>query len=91
MRGNPHVRFGPEAAGKGPAPRRHLAGDPAVERPVVAQANLDVNSRLVRGQVQAVTAREAIDRLEGAAAAPAGTDCRTQGGAARPAICERSP
>ena len=26
MRGNPHVRFGPEAAGKGPAPCRHLAG-----------------------------------------------------------------
>ena len=26
MRGNPHVRFGPGAAGKGPAPCRHLAG-----------------------------------------------------------------
>ena len=26
MRGNPHVRFGPEAAGKGPAACRHLAG-----------------------------------------------------------------
>src|ERR1700752_1217088 len=39
-------------------------GDPAVVRRVVAQANLDVNGRLVRAQVEAVTAREAIDRLE---------------------------
>jgi ribosome-associated translation inhibitor RaiA len=38
--------------------------DPAVARPVVAQANLDVNGRLVRAQVEDVTAREAIDRLE---------------------------
>ncbi len=38
--------------------------DPAVERPVVAQANLDVEGRLVRAQVQGATAREAIDRLE---------------------------
>jgi hypothetical protein len=38
--------------------------DPAVERPVVAQANLDVDGRLVRAQVEGVTAREAIDRLE---------------------------
>ena len=38
--------------------------DPAVERPVVAQANLDVDGRLVRVQVEGVTAREAIDRLE---------------------------
>lgn len=33
MRGNPHVRFGPEAAGKGPAPCRHLTGVlPVLER-----------------------------------------------------------
>ena len=38
--------------------------DPAVERPVLAQANLDVDGRLVRAQVQGVTAREAIDQLE---------------------------
>ena len=38
--------------------------DPAVERPVVAQANLDVDGRLVRVQVEGATAREAIDRLE---------------------------
>jgi hypothetical protein len=38
--------------------------DPAVERPVVAQANLDVNGRLVRAQVEGFTAREAVDRLE---------------------------
>ena len=38
--------------------------DPAVERPVTAQANLDVDGRLVRAQVQGATAREAIDRLE---------------------------
>lgn len=38
--------------------------DPAVESPVVAQANFDVNGRLVRAQVEAATAREAIDLLE---------------------------
>ena len=38
--------------------------DPAVERPVVAQANLDVNGRLIRAQVEGATAREAIDRLD---------------------------
>ncbi|MGB8388815.1 ribosome hibernation promotion factor [Mycobacterium sp.] len=38
--------------------------DPAVARRVLAQANLDVNGRLVRAQVEGVTAREAIDRLE---------------------------
>jgi len=38
--------------------------DPAVERAVVAQANLDVDGRLIRAQVQGVTAREAVDRLE---------------------------
>jgi ribosome-associated translation inhibitor RaiA len=39
-------------------------GDPAVARRVVAQANLDVNGRLIRAQVEGVTAQEAIDRLE---------------------------
>lgn len=39
-------------------------GDPAVARRVIAQANLDVNGRLVRAQVEGTTAREAIDRLE---------------------------
>jgi ribosome-associated translation inhibitor RaiA len=39
-------------------------GDPAVARRVIAQANLDVNGRLVRAQVEGATAREAIDRLE---------------------------
>lgn len=39
-------------------------GDPAVARRVIAQANLDVNGRLIRAQVEGVTAREAIDRLE---------------------------
>ncbi len=39
-------------------------GDPAVARRVVAQANLDVNGRFVRAQVEGVTEREAIDRLE---------------------------
>jgi ribosome-associated translation inhibitor RaiA len=38
--------------------------DTAVERPVLAQANLDVDGRLVRAQVQGVTAREAVDQLE---------------------------
>lgn len=38
--------------------------DPAVDHPVVAQANLDVNGRIVRAHVQGETAREAVDRLE---------------------------
>lgn len=38
--------------------------DPAVSRPVVAQAKLDVNGRLVRAQVAGPSAREAIDQLE---------------------------
>lgn len=38
--------------------------DPAVPRPVVAQANLDVDGRLVRAQVQGATSREAVDALE---------------------------
>lgn len=41
--------------------RRH---DPAVSRPVIGQANLDVGGRLVRAQVEATTAREAVDMLE---------------------------
>ncbi|MGV0645022.1 sigma 54 modulation/S30EA ribosomal C-terminal domain-containing protein [Mycolicibacterium sp. XJ2546] len=39
-------------------------GDPAQERPVIAQANLDVDGRLVRAQAHGDTAREAIDRLD---------------------------
>lgn len=38
--------------------------DPAVEEPVTAQANLDIDGRLVRVQVHGVNAHEAIDRLE---------------------------
>lgn len=38
--------------------------DPAVANRVIAQANFDVNGRVVRAQVEGVTAREAIDRLE---------------------------
>lgn len=41
--------------------RRH---DPAVRRPVIAQANLDVSGRPVRAQVEAATAQEAVDMLE---------------------------
>jgi ribosome-associated translation inhibitor RaiA len=37
--------------------------DPAVARSVVAQANIDVDGRLVRAQVEGATAREAIDLL----------------------------
>jgi ribosome-associated translation inhibitor RaiA len=37
--------------------------DPAVARPVRAQANLDVNGRLVRAQVAASTGHEAVDLL----------------------------
>jgi hypothetical protein len=38
-------------------------GNPARARPVVAQANLDVNGRLVRAQFRARTAQEAVDLL----------------------------
>ena len=37
--------------------------DPAVHRPVVAQAYFDVEGRPVRAQVEAETAREAVDLL----------------------------
>jgi len=40
-----------------------MAADPAVERPAIAQANLDLNGRLVRVQAAAATMREAIDRM----------------------------
>ncbi len=39
------------------------AADPAVTRPAIAQANLDLNGRLVRAHVAAETMREAIDLL----------------------------
>lgn len=38
--------------------------DPAVERPVVAQANLDVDGRLVRAQVEGANVHQAVDRLQ---------------------------
>ncbi|KUI34110.1 integrase [Mycobacterium sp. IS-1590] len=38
-------------------------GDPELERPVIAQANLDLDGRLVRAQASGDTARDAIDRL----------------------------
>lgn len=38
--------------------------DPAVGRPVRAQVNLDVNGRLLRAQVAAVTGYEAVDLLQ---------------------------
>ncbi|GLY67793.1 sigma 54 modulation/S30EA ribosomal C-terminal domain-containing protein [Amycolatopsis taiwanensis] len=38
-------------------------GDPEVERPVVAQVNVNVNGRLVRAEAEGINAREAIDRL----------------------------
>lgn len=39
-------------------------GDPAVTRPVDAQANVDVNGRLIRAQVEAETVGEALAQLE---------------------------
>ncbi|MFF0526754.1 HPF/RaiA family ribosome-associated protein [Nocardia amikacinitolerans] len=47
------------------AARVRLTGhpDPAVARPVVAQANIDMNGRVVRAQIAAATTREAIDLL----------------------------
>lgn len=38
--------------------------DPGAERPVLAQANLEVGGQPVRAQVEAATAREAVDALE---------------------------
>lgn len=38
--------------------------NPAESRPISAQANLDVNGRVLRAQVRTVTAREAVDLLE---------------------------
>jgi ribosome-associated translation inhibitor RaiA len=43
--------------------RLAVAADPAVARPAVAQASLDVNGRLVRAQVAAETLRAATDLL----------------------------
>jgi ribosome-associated translation inhibitor RaiA len=40
------------------------AGDPAVARAVIAQVNLDVNGRMVRAQVAARSAHEAIDLVQ---------------------------
>jgi ribosome-associated translation inhibitor RaiA len=40
------------------------SGDAGVARPLMAQANLDVNGRMVRAQVAAKTAAEGIDLLE---------------------------
>ncbi|MGZ4591596.1 MAG: ribosome hibernation promotion factor [Actinomycetes bacterium] len=40
------------------------SADPAVERPAMAQANLDLNGRLLRAHVAAATMHEAIDALE---------------------------
>ncbi len=51
-----------------PIVRAHIKltahADPAVKRRVVAQANLDLDGRLVRAQADGGTANEAIDRLE---------------------------
>ena len=40
-----------------------MAADPAVERPAVAQANIDLNGRPVRAQAAAATMRDAIEML----------------------------
>jgi ribosome-associated translation inhibitor RaiA len=57
-------------AGKAPGRVLHArvtldrAADPAVQRPAIAKAGLDVNGRLVRAHVAARTIQEAIDLLE---------------------------
>jgi hypothetical protein len=43
--------------------RLSVHADPAVPRPVVAQANLDLNGRHIRTQVGGRTARDAVDAL----------------------------
>jgi hypothetical protein len=42
-----------------------MATDPAVERPAVAQANLDLNGRLIRAQATGADMREAVNRMSG--------------------------
>lgn len=43
--------------------RLTAVADPAVERPAIAQANIDVNGRLIRVQAAAPTMRQAIDAI----------------------------
>ena len=40
-----------------------MVADPAVERPAIAQANIDLNGRLIRAQAVEETMREAIERM----------------------------
>jgi ribosome-associated translation inhibitor RaiA len=40
-----------------------MAADPAVERPAIAQASLDLNGRVIRAQAAAATMREAVERM----------------------------
>lgn len=42
-----------------------MSADPAVERPAIAQVNLDLNGRLIRAQANAESMREAIDLMGG--------------------------
>ena len=44
-----------------------LAADPAVERPAIAQANVDLRGRLIRAQATGETMRDAIERMAGSA------------------------
>lgn len=39
-----------------------MAADPAVERPAIAQVNIDLNGRLIRAQAAGTTTREAVER-----------------------------
>jgi Sigma 54 modulation/S30EA ribosomal protein C terminus len=55
-------RYAPEAVLHGRI-RLTVHVDPAVHNPVIAQGNLDLNGRLVRGQVAAGTAYQAVDAL----------------------------
>ncbi len=43
--------------------RLSMSADPAVERPAVAQVNVDLNGRPIRAQANAATMREAIETL----------------------------
>jgi len=40
-----------------------MQADPAVERPAVAQANLDLNGRLIRAQATGATMRDAVEHM----------------------------
>ena len=67
-----------------------MAADPAVERPAIAQANIDLNGRPVRAQAAAATMRDAIEMLSDKLQDPAGAGRAELGQAARQPASHRA-